>query len=120
MYIHINDVSVTLNNKKILDGITCSIGENEQWAIIGSNGSGKTTLAHALANKIFYRGEIKFSPTENIHLALIEQHHKFKNKQNIEQFYHQQRFNSADAEDTLTVAEILYQHNNQKLDYWIH
>ena len=119
MLIQVKDVSVTLNNKKILDGITFSIGENEQWAIVGSNGSGKTTLAHALANKIFYRGEIKFSPTGNIHLALIEQHHKFKNKQNIEQFYHQQRFNSADAEDTLTVAEILCQHNDQKLDYWI-
>jgi molybdate transport system ATP-binding protein len=120
MHIHVKDLSVTLNNKKILDGISCLIGENEQWAIIGLNGSGKTTLAHALANKLFYRGEIKFSPIENIHLALIEQHHKFKNKQNIEQFYHQQRFNSADAEDTLTVAEVLYQHNNQKLDYWIH
>lgn len=119
MLIQVKDVSVTLNNKKILAGITFSIGEDEQWAIIGSNGSGKTTLANALANKIFYRGEIKFLPTENIHLALIEQHHKFKNKQNIEQFYHQQRFNSADAEDTLTVAELLCQYNDHKLHYWI-
>lgn len=119
MLIQVKDVSVTLNNKKILDGITFSIGKNEQWAIVGSNGSGKTTLAHALANKLFYRGEIKFSPIENIHLALIEQHHKFKNKQNIEQFYHQQRFNSADAEDTLTVREVLCHHNDEKLHYWI-
>ena len=119
MLIQVKDVSVTLNNKKILDGITFSIGENEQWAIVGSNGSGKTTLANALANKIFYRGEINVLPTENIHLALIEQHHKFKNKQNIEQFYHQQRFNAADAEDTLTVTEVLCYHNDEKLHYWI-
>ncbi|MEY4627831.1 MAG: hypothetical protein RLZZ595_157 [Bacteroidota bacterium] len=120
MQIQLKEISVVLNNKKLLDNISFAVEENEQWAITGASGAGKTTLAHALANKIFYHGEIKFTSDQNESpsIALIEQHHKFKNKQNIDQFYHQQRFNSADAEDTFTVAEVLQENKAEEIQKW--
>jgi len=38
---------------------------------------------------------------------MIEQQHRFKNRSNTSDFYYQQRYNSADAEDTITVAEYI-------------
>jgi molybdate transport system ATP-binding protein len=41
-------------------------------------------------------------------LALVEPKHNFKNLSNTTDFYYQQRYNSSDSEDALTVAEYLY------------
>jgi molybdate transport system ATP-binding protein len=124
MKIDIHNVSVLLGSKIILDKISLSIHENEQWAIIGSSGAGKTTLAKALAKKLFFRGEIKINPKEKDsvpNIVLINQQHRFKNKSNVENFYYQQRFNSADTEDTITVEQDLNtsSENNQELAQWI-
>jgi molybdate transport system ATP-binding protein len=124
MKIDIHNVSVVLGSKIVLDKISLSIHENEQWAIIGSSGAGKTTLAKALAKKIFFRGEIKIDSTGGNSvpkIVLINQQHRFKNKSNVENFYYQQRFNSADTEDTITVEQDLdaSTENTQELPKWI-
>lgn len=124
MKINIHKVSVLLGNKVILDNISLHIQENEQWAIIGPSGAGKTTLAKALAKKIFFRGEIKIDSTEkNLapNIVLINQQHRFKNKNNLENFYYQQRFNSTDTEDTITVEQDLdiSTEKNKELTQWI-
>ena len=112
MKIQIKDVFVLLGGKTILNKINLDIADDEQWAIIGNSGSGKTTLARAICQKIFFRGKIEIS-TKGIkadlpNIFLIEQQHRFKNKSNVENFYYQQRFNSADTEDTITVEEALF------------
>lgn len=106
----LDNVSVKLNGLSILENISLTIGKNEQWAIVGNSGSGKTTLAKALTGRIFHTGNIDF----NLHEAddqgpiiLIEQQHHFKNLSNTSDFYYQQRFNSTDAEDAMTVEEML-------------
>ena len=119
MQINIAHVSVVLNSYKLLDDISFCIDKNQQWAITGESGAGKTTLAKAICKTIFHHGEINFthSSTVDLNIVFVEQQHQFKNKQNIQQFYHQQRFNSFDTEQTLTVEEIL--ENNNEKDYWI-
>jgi len=109
MQITIQHVSVVLNNQKLLDNINLTMNQNENWAIVGKSGSGKTTLAKAITKQLFHHGEISCnsSNSNDSKIAFVPQQHQFKNKQNIHLFYHQQRFNSFDTEDTLTVAEVL-------------
>lgn len=107
----ISNVSVTLNGLTILDNINLTIQQHEQWAIIGHSGSGKTTLAHALTGKSFHKGTVSFSfadgkPHTN-NIVCIEQQHQFKNLSNTSNFYYQQRFNSIDGEDSITVQQAL-------------
>ncbi len=111
MKIIIQDLLVSLSGKIVLNKITLTIADGEQWAILGPSGSGKTTLAKALTKSIFFRGLIELSheqkATDTLNIILIEQQHRFKNKSNVENFYYQQRFNSADAEETITTEEEL-------------
>jgi molybdate transport system ATP-binding protein len=106
----LTDVSVTFNGVDILKNINLSIQPGEQWAIIGKSGSGKTTLAHALTGKLFHSGTVSFHLPNHSHahrILLLEQQHHFKNRSNTSDFYYQQRYNSSDAEDTITVQEAL-------------
>jgi molybdate transport system ATP-binding protein len=42
--IHMNEVSVSYDERKIVDAITWTIKKNEFWQLIGPNGSGKSTI----------------------------------------------------------------------------
>jgi molybdate transport system ATP-binding protein len=101
----VENVIVNRAGRNVLDGISFCLEQNESLAIVGLSGSGKTLLGLALAQKIFYRGKIEYSNEENI--AWVEQQHHFKNLQNTQDLYYQQRFNSYDTEETPTVAESL-------------
>jgi len=50
----IRNLSVTVEGKKILDGLNLEVGAGEVHAIMGPNGSGKSTLAHVLAGRPGY------------------------------------------------------------------
>src|ERR1700733_7579423 len=119
----LDKVSVKLNGVFILEDISLTIARNERWALVGNSGSGKTTLAKALTGRIFHQGNICFHFEEgkgSASVILIDQQHHFKNLSNTSDFYYQQRFNSSDSEDALTVEQYLESivpaslHNN----YW--
>ncbi len=114
--ITLQQVSVRLGGVSILDTISLVMQEGEQWAIIGASGSGKTTLAHALAGRLFFRGAIDYSfpGGSKPQVMVVEQQHKFKNRSNTSEFYYQQRFNAADADNSLTVAETLEEYTRDK------
>lgn len=103
----IRQVSVHRNGTTLLHSLDWQLYQHEQWGIIGPSGSGKTTLAQALAGRIFHHGEIDFYFQQPGGVLLIEQQHHFKNRSNTADLYYQQRYNSMDAEDTITVAEAL-------------
>jgi molybdate transport system ATP-binding protein len=100
-----DNVIVNRGGRNVLDGISFSLNQSENLAIVGPSGSGKTMLGLTLAQMIFYRGKIEFASAQNI--VWVEQQHHFKNLQNTCELYYQQRFNSYDSEETLTVAESL-------------
>ena len=103
----VNNLTVRRNQQLILSDIRFKLGSNDQVAILGSSGSGKTTLGKVLAQKLFFEGEVRFYPDPKPKIVFIEQQHSLKNKVNTTDLYYQQRFNSLDAEDTITVKEFL-------------
>ena len=126
-FLEIKNLTVQLGGETLLDNIYFTINKNEQWAIIGSSGSGKTLLAQILAGKYFYKGKIEYyfpvKKKDKNSIIIVEQQHRFKNLSNTNDLYYQQRFNSYDSQQTITVQQELEQHfaenvfiNNKWLD----
>jgi molybdate transport system ATP-binding protein len=125
MRISIHNINISIGGSEILKEISFNISPREQWALIGESGSGKSMLAKAIAGKVFYSGKIEMTQDENpnksIKVELIDQQHRFKNKSNTQNFYYQQRFNSANADETITVIQDLQNlsTNEVRLEKWI-
>jgi molybdate transport system ATP-binding protein len=123
MKIEFKQFQVQIGGKTIINPVDLNIDHAEQWAFIGKSGSGKSILAKAIARKVFFKGSIQFKNKSNLDytpkIQLIEQQHQFKNKSNVAQFYYQQRFNSNDAEETITVEEDLKNHFVDVENAWI-
>ncbi len=100
-------VSVNAGGNKVLSNISLIIRKGEQWAFVGHSGSGKTTLAHVFTGQVSHSGELAYHFSGDTHVELVEQQHHFKNLSNTSSFYYQQRFNAAEAEDSITVAHAL-------------
>ena len=102
-------VSAQLYGKLVLDNISFELKMGQHLAIIGPGGSGKSSLAKVIAGKLFAKGTIEIQYIVNSGLSpktdLIEQTESFKNLSNISDFYYQQRYNSFDSEDALTVEQ---------------
>jgi len=100
------NISVTWQDNHVLNDISFALEEGEHLLITGSSGSGKTTLAKAIAGKIFYKGSIMCT-TDQPTIVFVEQHYFFKTLSNTNDFYYQQRYNSFDSDDALTVTQEL-------------
>ena len=94
-----------------LQNISFSLNDKENLVITGASGSGKTTLAKALCGQLFFMGELKTDYSLHSNLApkavYVEQRYTIKNRSNTIDGYYQQRYNSADNEDSYTVSEEL-------------
>jgi molybdate transport system ATP-binding protein len=104
-------VTVQMGGMTVLEEISFVIESGEQWAIIGSSGSGKTTLAHTLLGRYFHKGRLAlFEGKNGVRIGMVEQQHRFKNLSHTNDLYYQQRFNSMDAQQTITVREELLEY----------
>lgn len=105
-FLTLEGVSVKLGGITVLDKLDWTINPGEQWAITGPSGSGKTVLAHTLLGRHFSTGNIgyHFDPQ---HIAIVEQQHRFRHRPGSTMLYYQQRFNSSDADQTITVEQEL-------------
>ena len=68
----IHDLHVSVEGKKILNGLTLEVGAGEVHAIMGPNGSGKSTLAYALAGRPGYEitaGTVRYLGQDLLTLA---------------------------------------------------
>ena len=108
------NITTTAGGRPLFRNLSFTICEGEQWLITGASGTGKSTLLKLLAGQQFYRGTLLINGQEikQGEVMLVEQQHHFKNLSNGANFYYQQRFNSSDAEDAITVSEDLAYHSN--------
>ncbi len=68
----IKNAELSINNKKILKGLSLNVNEGETHAIMGPNGSGKSTLSYMLAGRDGYEldnGSITFDNTDLTQLS---------------------------------------------------
>ncbi|WP_276501259.1 ATP-binding cassette domain-containing protein [Terrimonas pollutisoli] len=107
----VKNISAQQFGKTVLDNISFTIEAGQHLAVIGESGSGKSSLAKALAGKLFTKGSIEINYTHHSFLkpttVLLESSETLKNLSNVSDFYYQQRYNSCDAEDALTVEQEL-------------
>jgi molybdate transport system ATP-binding protein len=119
----INNATVRFLTNVLFNDLTFTINKGEHWALIGESGSGKSALLQTIAGRFNITGG-----TVNYHfqqyiaglplagdgqslntklIALVEPRHHFRNLSNTTDFYYQQRYNSSDSEDALTVDDYL-------------
>jgi molybdate transport system ATP-binding protein len=110
-FLRLESLNVTIGGQKILSDINFQINPGQSWVICGQSGSGKTVLARVLAGRQFYTGTIRtaFGDPDNFfqQIYLVEQQHRFQSVSRSTELYYQQRFNSGDAEQTITVEQEL-------------
>jgi molybdate transport system ATP-binding protein len=107
----LKNVSADQYGKTVLDNISFELADGQHLAIIGESGSGKSSLAKAISGKLFSKGSIDIQYVQDsvlpVKTILLEAIVTFKNLSNVADFYYQQRYNSCDADDALTVEQEL-------------
>jgi len=120
----INHVTVRYLNNTLFTKLDFKVNHGEHWALIGESGSGKSALLQTIAGRFnitggditwyffdeFIRQQANAENNLTYHklIALVEGRHHFKNLSNTSNFYYQQRYNSSDSEDALTVEQYLH------------
>ncbi len=75
IFLNINNLSVSIEGKKILNDFNLTINQGEIHAIMGPNGSGKSTLANVLAGNEDYEvdsGKIMYKDKDLLDLNIEE------------------------------------------------
>ncbi|TDW97326.1 ATP-binding cassette domain-containing protein [Dinghuibacter silviterrae] len=108
-------LTIQAGARPLLTDLTFVMGRGEHWVLTGHAGVGKSTLGKALCGLIFHRGalHIDYAPLATPGAAapralFVDQWHHFKDHTGLSsQFYYQQRYNSQDAENAVTLLEEL-------------
>jgi len=119
----INHATVRYLNNTLFTKLNFTLNKNENWALIGKSGSGKSALLQTIAGRFnitggdltyhFFEDFLKQTGENENHLthhkliSIVEPRHHFRNLSNTSDFYYQQRYNSSDSEDALTVYQYL-------------
>lgn len=135
-FLSLQHVTARYINNILLRNINLTIQKGENWALIGESGSGKSALLQTIAGRFnitggevnyhFFDAFVKAHPvtdnsiTHQKLIAFVEAKHHFRNLSNTTDFYYQQRYNSSDSEDALTVDEYLdsIEHVALQNQYW--
>ena len=109
--INVKNITLRMQQHTLLHNLSLKVKRGEQWLIAGSSGSGKTILLNVLAGLL---KPVSGTVTTNIdanhagkQVLLVTAKHHFKDTTNTSNLYYQQRYNSQDADQTLTVLQYL-------------
>lgn len=132
----IQKATVKSVNNVLFNDLNLTVNKGEHWALLGESGSGKSALLHTIAGNLsisagvvdylFFDEYLKDHPKKLGHvthhklIAMVEARHHFRNLSNTTEFYYQQRYNSSDSEDALTVFQYLQNIKslNESGNYW--
>ncbi len=122
----IQHVTVRSITHTIFTNFNFTVNKGENWALIGESGSGKSALLQTIAGNLsITNGEVSYNFPKGIEgesyrkqIGLVEPRHHFRNLSNTTDFYYQQRFNSFDSEDALTVEQYLSTIPHADKVYW--
>lgn len=123
LQIILSNISVRKAGRDLLNNISLTLNAGSHLAIFGAGGSGKTLLAKVLKGDVFHSGTVEFKKDRQPvkpNIAFVPATHTIKNLSNVTDFYYQQRFNSCDSEDALTLKQELLKNGNEaQIDYWL-
>lgn len=114
---------VHFQGEKLGEEIQFTWKQGEHWAVYGDSGKTLTGLLETLLGRtLMAQGSLETpfardyteqqSQAGQVHsfrdlIALVSQDYPIRNKAGVQNFYYQQRFNSADVHDTITVGNYL-------------
>lgn len=108
----LSNYSITRSGNVLLSNTNLNIVAGEQILLVGKSGSGKTSLLESLTGHLYATGDIVTRWQESDlakKITYVSQFTTFKDKAGLSEFYYQQRFNSYDSDNTVTVSEYLEQ-----------
>ena len=120
--ISLTDVTIRYPDLSSFSHINFKVNQGEHIALLGNNEPLKSALLDALGGNVsiingkkvfhFYEDQINNQSTQTLSspqklIASVSARHSFRNLSNTNDFYYQQRFNSCDSENSLTVQAYL-------------
>lgn len=121
--IQLADAQVHFRGATLGEELQFTWKEGEHWAVFGDSGKSLTGLLETLLGKtLLSQGNLETpfardyteqqSEAGQVNsfrdlIALVSQDYPIRNKAGLQNFYYQQRFNSADVHDTITVGSYL-------------
>ena len=133
-FLKLSQATVLKAGKTIFQDLDFKMLSGENWAIIASSGLEKTTFLETLLGRTsITKGQVERTFAEAYQekqrqqgkvnsfrdlIAFVSQTYTFRNKSNVQDFYYQQRFNSADSEAAATVSDFLKKVDAGISGYW--
>ena len=124
----LENICVKSQQQTLLNNINLTVQNGEHWLITGAAGAGKTVLLNTIAGRLRpFSGNIDTAYKINQQpsvlwnpISLVTSKHQFKDITNTSNLYYQQRYNSSDSDQALTVKQylqnsIVHEHDN---NYW--
>jgi molybdate transport system ATP-binding protein len=107
--ISIQNITVKNQQHALLHNLSLNINQGEHWLLVGASGSGKTVLLNTLAGRLRpVSGIVDVANEIGKSINLVTSKHHFTDKTNTStNMYYQQRFNSSDSDQALSVLEYL-------------
>lgn len=104
--ISVQNITVKSQQHTLLHNLTLTVNPGQHWLLVGESGSGKTVLLNTMAGKLKpATGAIQ--PESSKYISLVTSKHHFKDITNTGNLYYQQRYNSSDSDQALTVQQYL-------------
>ncbi|WP_342644341.1 ATP-binding cassette domain-containing protein [Mucilaginibacter sp. CSA2-8R] len=120
--LEVKDATLRMQQHTLLHNLNITINQGEHWLITGSSGSGKTILLNVFAGLLKPVSGLVTTGIDQKHLGkgilLVTAKHHFKDTTNTSNLYYQQRYNSQDADQTVTVLQYLQSKTIETTGFW--